>query len=167
MSRIAHVWPEPVRTGEDPATGAPVVEVAMTVEWPRRFRDLLEGWKVWRARRQRLWIRLPAGTSVSPVAVGDAAVLLGLFGAMRRAHVLHVHGEVSAERLPSASTLAEVWHRRRPDKYRVPELRADRATAAVAARRSCRSRAGSTRRTRSCATPAPAAGPTSCRSRPR
>ena len=32
MPRIAHVWPEPVRTGEDPATGAPVVEVAMTVE---------------------------------------------------------------------------------------------------------------------------------------
>ncbi|MBL9085521.1 MAG: hypothetical protein JNM10_00115 [Planctomycetia bacterium] len=134
MPRVAHVWPEPVRTTEDPVTGTPVDEVAMTVEWPRRLRDFLEGPKVWRARRQRLWIRLPAGTSPSPAAVGDAAVLVALFGAMRRAHVLHVHGEVTAERLPSATTLAEVWHRRRPDKYRVPTLRADRATPAVAAR---------------------------------
>jgi hypothetical protein len=131
MSRVAHVWPEPVRAIDDPAKGEPAVEVAITVEWPRRFADLLEGPKVWRARRQRLWARLPAGTDVPPVAVGDAALLLAFFGALRRADVLHVHGEVTAERLPSATALAEVWHRRRPDKYRVPALRADRLTPAV------------------------------------
>jgi len=126
MSRVAHVWPEPARTVEDPDGGGPVVEVAATVEWPRRLTDLLQGLKVWRARRQRLWIRVPAGTDVPPAAVGDAALLVTLFGAMRRAEVLHVHGEVTEERLPSAARLAEVWHGRRPDKYGVPRLEADR-----------------------------------------
>ena len=117
MSRVAHVWPEPARDVEDPDGGGPMVEVAATVEWPRRLRDLLQGLKVWRARRQRLWIRLPAGTDVPPAAVGDAALLATLFGAMRRAEVAARPRRGDRGAAPERGAAREVWHGRRPDKY--------------------------------------------------
>lgn len=117
MTATAHVRPEPPRQVDDDLVG-PAWELAFTVRWPFRWRGLLEGARVATTRHERLWIRVPRAFEPAPEAIGDAALLTTLFPALRRAAVLHVHGEVAAGRLEGVARLVEAWRGRRPDKYR-------------------------------------------------
>jgi hypothetical protein len=113
MARIAHVWPEaPRRVGEE-------TEVSARVEWPARWPAF------WRDRAARLVFRIPADVPVAPEAVGDAFLLGTLFGAMRRADVLHVHAPVGESVVERVDRLQRLWVQRQPAKYDEVEVRVE------------------------------------------
>jgi hypothetical protein len=128
MTAVAHVWPEPIRRDGDG------VEVAATIEWPFDVARVWREPRLWRRRRQRVFVRLPADVAVPEDAVGDTFLLATVFGAMRRASRLHVHAAVTADLVDGLGRLQALWCARRPDKYRVSELAADRLVAGTPAR---------------------------------
>lgn len=119
MDRVAHVWPEPV------ALDGAEVEVAARVAWPTAWWTPLVDRKAFATRRQRVFVRVPPGTEVSEVAAGDAMLLGTVFGAMRRARVLRVHGPVTRDLLVRLRTLVDGWVCRDPRRYGPVELVAD------------------------------------------
>lgn len=101
-----HVRPEPPRRVGD------VLEIAARLDWPLGLAALKQG------RRQRVYVRVPADLPVSAAAAGDAFLLATVFGAMRLARGIRLHGPATAGLVEGLHRLQPLWQARRPDRYR-------------------------------------------------
>lgn len=106
MTRILHLWPEPVTDTGTTRTWS------VTCELP--------------SKRWTLWFRMPLGEAPTPTSTDDAFLIATLFPAMEHAEQLHLHGVASPSLLDGLDEVQTAWHRWSPERYRPVDIRCDR-----------------------------------------